>query len=1607
MSGPSTRFKRNLAVIIGINKYRGGISPLRSAVADAKAIARALERDHGFETCCLFDDEARLPRLLALLREELPATLGINDRLLFYFAGHGVALDGDAGPAGYLIPVDASREDRDGFLPMHVVHEELAWLPVRHALVVLDCCFSGAFRWSCLRDVKSSVMPVYRERYDRYLESAAWQVLTSASHDQLAFDRLANDRGDISNEHSPFACALLEGLAGAADYTNDNVITADELTLYARERVATTIESVGSRQVPQLFPLERHNGGQFVFQVPGRDIELAKAPALDERRSPYRGLESFHEEDRACFFGRDAITERLIDAISMQPLTVVVGPSGSGKSSLVHAGVVPALRERGWMVLPTQRPAMGPHAVLGALTRGLGVMRTGNSLSQAAAWLDAVSDWVSRQRDVPWLVIIDQLEELSTYRIAEANRSAFLEALAGAIDIAPSLHVVVTVRSDAEPLFHDTALGPWWTAGRLAVPVMSRDELRDIIEKPAAAAVLSFEPPRLVERLIDDVALVPAPLPLLSFGLSELFRRCWLRWQAGVRDRTLRATDYEEMGSVARALTRTASTLYDQLVEEDEKSAITIRNVFSRMVVVTSGERARRRVPLDELVYDDPDEARRVGDVLQRFHEARLISLGTEPSEGGVERSYAEPMHDELVRGWDYVSRWLDELDAINGARSLLSAVAGAARAWHASGQANSMLWNDSRAELADELGRSQPYILNSREKWFITHSVRFRRSRRRRLVGGLLIVIAVLAIASGVALSESRRAAANAARAEHTQRLEREARQVAQAAEIDARAQSERAAAEADRARVSEQRATDAEAQAILSAKLAQANAAEVRRRLAAAYLETGRQLLLDGWPLKAVPYLVEARKLGQSGATLQLLFAMARRNLPLILEHHGPVVRAVFSPDGARVFTASSDKTARIWDASTGKPISPPLMHQDQVIVAEFSPDGTRVVTVSSGENAARVWDATTGMLVLPTIKHDCGPRCAMRSAVIGAAFSPDGTHVVTASTDGTARVWDATTGMPVLPPLKHHGAVMSAAFSPDGTHIVTASEDGAARVWDSKTGEPTSPPLEHQSQVRSAGFSSDGLQVVTVAEYFARVWDATTGKPVSPPLRNQNRVWGAAFSPDGSRVIIVGDNDNIVRMWDVKNRKLVSASFEHDRPVIMAAFSQDGKRVVTAGADRTARVWDATGGKLLSLPLEHQDLVWSATFSPDGTRVVTASNDGTARVWDATNGQRMWPPLKHQKGVICAAFSSDGTRVITRSNDYTAQVWDAATSKPVAPPLKHQGAVVSAAFSPDGMRVVTASYDRTAQVWYSTTSSPVAPPLEHQTQVESAAFSSNGAHVVTVSADSAQVWDAATGKLLAQPIKHKSRVRNAAFSPDGARVITVSDDNTVQVWNATTSQPVSPPLKHQSRVESAAFSPNGTRFVTLSDDGTVRVWDASTSTPVAPPLEHQNWASAFSPDGTRLVTVSDGTARIWEVLTSKPVAPPLEPKDLVAYAAFSPDGSLLVTVSDGKTAQVWDATTSKPVMSPLEHQDRVACAAFSPDGTRVVTASYDKTAQVWEIPKDRTALADWSAVAARIPYALINGVLVYRTRAAGSSAPQTELVKADGSSIGSEHR
>jgi WD40 repeat protein len=1246
-----------------------------------------------------------------------------------------------------------------------------------------------------------------------------------------------------------------------------------------------------------------------------RLLVLLGQPEPPEREipCPYPGMRPFLTENAALFCGRTHEVNDIVGRLRAGEREIyVIGPSGSGKSSLVVAGVLPRLARGVSGVEPflprSLRPRDHPMQQLAKVLEHDMVEPSAAVTALLAAHAPAAA----------LLLVIDQLEELFTQCDVE-ERASFLSVLR-ALRAEPRCVLLFTLRADFYGAFMESAL---WSdvqgrISRVEVAPLRGMALREAIERPARDLGVECEP-ELVERLLSDAASEPGILPLLQEALVQLWDQRELR---ALKLDHYHALDQAGRGGLAAAISHRADVMLRTLTPVQESIA---RRILLRLVSFGDGRADTRRQQPRAALGSAEDAAGDFDTVLRRLIDDRLITIdaGTDGKETRVDLA-----HEVMIRAWPTLATWLGTHRVDEQRRRHLEA---AAAAWVQRGRGSGGLLD--AVELAEA------------ESWRSTESARD--------LGETSDVAALIAISKATLHEAERR----------------------------------------------QQEAHDE----LTSSR------SRLQHLLARSYQEEGRRLVLDGHPLRALPYLVAAREEGEEGQSLRMLFWAATRHLPVatLAGHQAEVSFAAFSPDGTRIVTASWDETAQVWDAATGRPMAPPLVHNAHVNSAMFSPDSTRVVTASA-DNTARIWDAATGEPLTPPLVH--------QDRMNGATFSPDGTRVVTASDDNTARIWDADGGHPVTPTLEHQSVVVSAVFGPDGTRVVTASRDGTARVWNAATGRPVTRRLAHESVVTSATFSPDGTRVVTTSwDKLARVWNATTGKLIASWMAHDSAIISASFSPEGARIVTAGQ-DNTARVWDAVIGSPAAPRCAHTDSVYDAAFSPDGARIVTASLDKTARVWDATTGTSVTPPLEHEAWVNSVSFSPDGTRIVTASSDKFARVWGVATNRPPPRRLAHRHVVYDAVFSPDGTRIVTASADRTSRVWHAATGAPVTPLLEHEAGINSAKFSPDSTHVVTASSDGTARVWDAMTGRPALPSLVHQGSVNSVVFSRDGARILTASADrTARVWDAATGSPITDALGHDADVNSAAFLPDGIHIVTVSDDKG-WIWNLTTGGRTSL-VEHRDVVHSVAVSPDGSRIVTGSWDSTARIWDVLTGKTVTPRLVHRDEVLGvdFSSDGRRIVVTSrDGTARVWDAVTGDPVTPPLVHGDEVLSAAFSPDGSRVVTASRDQTAQVWDAWSGKAITWPLAHPEAVYSAgavysaAFSPDGTQIVTAGEDCTACVWDLPLDGRTLTDWALIAAQSSsYRLVNGVLVPRALLPGSTSAEPAKPRPTGRRIGRSRR
>ena len=716
------------ALVIGINQYGSGISQLQSAVKDAKAIAKVLGDSHAYQVRCLVDEQATCENIYDHIENIIPKVLEEDSAFLFYFAGHGVARgDGSEGPRGFLLPHDAEQGQQDSWLSMERIRKALEKCKSRHMLVILDCCFAGSFRWASTREMLME-QPLYDSQYERYLGGRAWQVLTSATHDQRAMDiSPGNDNtrdGDVADGHSPFAAALLAGLAGNADsaqgkHEPDGVITATELYQYTFSELVPAEES--SYQTPGIWPLRPDNQGQYIFINPKQPKKTIPDPPLDDTHNPWLGLTSYSEEHAPLFFGRENVVKRIVQQVKQEAalgLTAIVGASGTGKSSVAKAGVLVRLTNEGWNIVCSSRLSAQPM----------------QSLDLALIELEKIDKNEKR------LLFVDQFEELYTQCRSSELQTAYLDKLRELLIGDNNFYIILTVRSDFEPRLRSCpSVGDIWEENRFLVPAFNGKELREAIEGPAQVCALYFDPEEIVIKLIDEVMAMPGALPLLSFALSEMYRCAQQRRRAsGTNDRALTLEDYHAIGGVVGSLHGRASALFE---ESSPERQLTIKRIFLRMLTQDGARLARRRIELRELEYVDAEEQERVDEVIQDYVNARLLV---------VNEKEIEPAHDTLVVAWEHLLNWLSE----SGPQTLLRAVWRSAVDWDKSNQDKGLSWHDD-----PRLQLMKNEALNKLEQNFVRASEKQRKNLRRRLLAISISVVMVLAFIGNIALDQLREA--------------------------------------------------------------------------------------------------------------------------------------------------------------------------------------------------------------------------------------------------------------------------------------------------------------------------------------------------------------------------------------------------------------------------------------------------------------------------------------------------------------------------------------------------------------------------------------------------------------------------------------------------------------------------------------------------------------------------------------------------------------------------------------------------------------------------------------------------------------------------------
>jgi WD40 repeat protein len=1203
-------------------------------------------------------------------------------------------------------------------------------------------------------------------------------------------------------------------------------------------------------------------------------------PPTEHLRAPYRGWEPLEEEDAAVFFGRDAQILRGLDALrgmrrsGLEALFVVLGPSGTGKSSFLRAGLLPRLHrdDRSFLLLDTVRPQRNALTGDTGLARSLHATRARLGLSnpnlgetkraciagdswRVRKWLleaqqAAGARLLEKPEDAPaptLILPVDQAEELFS---ADAGNEAplFLELIAelagdspgvGSTDQAGAfgLIVLITIRTDLYQALQ--------TAPQLArvgsvlfdeLKPMPRTQFKEVITGPVARASEGGHPlqvePALVNRLLDDCTEGADTLPLLALTLARLY-------EDYATDGALTLPQYLSMGGMQSVVHTEIDGVLASDGEQRDTQLRQLRNAFIPWLATVSpdSDQPMRRVAR---WIDLPHESR---PLLEKFVARRLLVKGTRDGEVVVEVAL-----ESLLRQWNELADWLaEEREDLKAADNLERA----ALAWDEKDRDDAWLLEGTRLVDAEQLAAKTGFADRLEPTREFLHASRRREQSRSE--------------------AEERRRATELQSAKDRQ----------QAAEALAAAETE--AREKAQAHTAVLRKRTLVLRIVLAVTLVVAAAAvygfvtatkarhqaEDRSRdaLALTLKAQGQAMLAGvegGGDIRALQEILASHYLMTPDSVGALFTAVVTRLDTLkIIQTTGPVEDVSFSSDRHHLISGGANDTVRVWDTDTGQPVGQPITGQASTDTnLALSGDGRHVV-FCSGDTTLRVWDAVTG-------QPAGSPMTSRAGAITSVDLSDNGGRVVSGTDDGTVQVWNADTGQPAGPPMiERAGTVTSVAFSTDGQRVVSGSAQGTVQVWNADAGQPVGPPMNgHVGAVTTVAFSPNAQRVVSGgADHTVRVWNVGTGQPAAPAMiGHMNTVTSVAFSPDASRVVS-GSYDGTIRLWHADTGQAAAQPLTgHQGSVNGAAFSPDGHRIVSGGDDATIRLWDAEIEHLPSTSSTDQTpMVTSAAVSTDRHHVVSGDRDGSLRLWDADTRQLVGTLTNGRAAAVTSvALTTDGQRIVTGSADGTLQLWDAVSRQPIGTPMNaNQAAITSVTFSPDGQRIVAGGADGSLQLWNPNNRQRVGDPLKgHTGAVLAVAFSPDGHRIVSGSADTnLQLWNADTGQPIGDPMTgHTAAVTNVEFSPEGPRIVSASDDRTVRLWDAATVRPIGEPMNsHPNLMLDMTFSPDGQQLISTGIDPNRRLWPAPAltawpnmvCTKLAQNMSYQQWHDWVSPD------------------------------------------------------------------------------------------------------------------------------------------------------------
>ncbi|MEH2254524.1 nSTAND1 domain-containing NTPase, partial [Nostoc sp.] len=1178
------------ALVVGITDYKNQLPNLTKPATDAEAVEQVLKAHGDFEDIAVLKGKVSTTKLSEALKTLLQQQ-AVKNEALIYFTGHGITVSDSLGTQqAYLATSDLTIVtqgnqiiDQTGGISLLSLNNLIRDSDLSSLVVLLDCCHSGEF---LERNLIEKTLTAFISQRDYYFIAAC-----RGFQEAYAIK---------SAQHSIFTTALLAGLS--PENTNDHgKVTGDRLF----DILATELKNSGQEPI-------RMGWGRSITLITYKNQRQVQTFEVKDE-CPYQGLKAFEAEQKQFFFGRQPDVRKILEKLAQKPFVVIIGASGSGKSSVVQAGLIPELDHSVWQILPPIKPGFQPlqelRGVLKAFFQGAKKERLlWELITKEPNPLPVILEHLTGADK--FLLVVDQFEELFTVSVAE-EKQRFMELLTQVVEMTDSrLKVVITMRSDfLEPYSDYPSLNKLIENQLVWILRITGVDLKETITEPAKLQGHSVEE-RLVLKILEDVGKEPGYLPLMEFALTRLWEK------RDQQKHQLTLEQYENFQGLTGALNFHAENVYlyedyqqdSPTQERNEQEKDWIQQIFLRLVRTGEAEKdTRQRQPKAEMLAIAGNEQKQQEALSELLDEGlvkgRLLVAGK--NEQG--KAWIDLAHEALIEGWERFGEWRQKDRDL---RRLSERLADALREWLNRGENERYLMQGGLLAEVRENWEKLEFLSSPQAKNFYQHSNAYEQHQ-----------IATLE----KALTESR-LREKAARVENLLTVQ----------PLDS---------------------------LILAIQVMGENQEKLPQQILAPVQNSLNRVMnkaIVSIPFDGHEYYVRSVAISGDGQTIVsggrdgTVRLWNRQGLPLaepLRGHENDVSSVAISSDGQTIVSGGSDGTVRLWN-SQGLPLTEPLRgHMGTVTTVAISGDGQTIVSGGS-DRIVRLWNCQG----LPLAE----PLCGHRGVVLSVAISSDGQTIVSGGRDDTVRLWNLQ-GQSFAESLRDHkDGVYSVAISSDGQTIVSGGRDGTVRLWNSQ-GLPLAEPLRgHQGFVLSVAISGDGQTIISGGrDGTVRLWNSQ-GLPLAEPLcGHEDDVSSVVISSDG-QTIVSGGRDGIVQLWNLQGIPLAKSLRDHEGWVTSVVISSDGQTIVSGGRDGTVRLWNRQDIPFAELLRGHEGIVNSVAISGDGQTIVSGGRDGTVRLWNRQGIPLPQPLRGHEDSIHCVAISGDGQTIVSGGRDSTVQLW-----------------------------------------------------------------------------------------------------------------------------------------------------------------------------------------------------------------------------------------------------------------------------------------------------------------------------------------------------------